>query len=82
MFVVWCLKNFIFSAEILDLLNQAIDNREEGIVVKETQAVYKPNARNAGWYKIKPEVLNMLTIIRSDFKYNYKYSNCVVCYPL
>lgn len=37
-------------------LNDAIDNHEEGIVVKDPSSIYKPNSRNAGWYKIKPEV--------------------------
>jgi len=37
-------------------LNDAIDNFEEGIVVKDPLSIYKPNSRNAGWYKIKPEV--------------------------
>lgn len=43
--------------DVLDSLNNAIDNQEEGIVLKEFTSVYKPNARkNGGWYKVKPEV--------------------------
>lgn len=37
-------------------LDDAIDNREEGIIVKDPLSIYKPNSRNSGWYKIKPEV--------------------------
>uniref|UniRef100_A0A8D8QBL3 DNA ligase 4 n=2 Tax=Cacopsylla melanoneura TaxID=428564 RepID=A0A8D8QBL3_9HEMI len=43
------------KSDILPALNKAIENREEGIVVKEPDAVYKPNSRKDGWYKIKPE---------------------------
>jgi len=49
-------------------LNDAIDNHEEGIVVKDPLSIYKPNSRNAGWYKIKPEV----RIIQS-FRYQYLF---------
>lgn len=42
--------------EIWEALNNAIDNQEEGIVLKEFMSVYKPNARkHGGWYKVKPE---------------------------
>lgn len=40
----------------MNLLNQAITNCEEGIVVKDPFSVYKPGSRKAGWFKIKPEV--------------------------
>ena len=49
-------KRFIYRQEIMDRLNQAITDCEEGIVVKDPYSVYKPNSRKAGWYKIKPEV--------------------------
>ncbi|KAI5711248.1 hypothetical protein M8J75_015420 [Diaphorina citri] len=42
-------------SQVLPALNKAIDDREEGIVVKEPDALYKPNSRKDGWYKIKPE---------------------------
>jgi len=45
-----------FRNELMKYLNDAIDNHEEGIVVKDPLSIYKPNSRNAGWYKIKPEV--------------------------
>ncbi|KAJ8736143.1 hypothetical protein PYW08_006799 [Mythimna loreyi] len=41
--------------EILEALNKAIENQDEGIVVKDVESYYIPNRRNAGWYKIKPE---------------------------
>lgn len=37
-------------------LNKAIDDEEEGIVLKTIMSIYKPNNRKGGWYKIKPEV--------------------------
>lgn len=43
-------------------LNDAIDNREEGIVVKDPLSIYKPNSRNSGWFKIKPEVTPIIII--------------------
>uniref|UniRef100_A0A2A4K4N2 DNA ligase 4 n=1 Tax=Heliothis virescens TaxID=7102 RepID=A0A2A4K4N2_HELVI len=41
--------------DILEALNKAIENQDEGIVVKDVDSYYIPNKRNAGWYKIKPE---------------------------
>lgn len=46
----------MYREEVLAALNDAIDNREEGIVVKDSNSIYKPNARREGWIKIKPEV--------------------------
>lgn len=46
--------------EVVDALNEAIDNREEGIVVKDPVSVYKPDKRGEGWLKIKPEYVNGL----------------------
>ncbi|CAH1773972.1 unnamed protein product [Owenia fusiformis] len=43
-----------------DALNNAIDNREEGIMVKDPESIYKPNVRTGGWYKIKPEYVGGL----------------------
>lgn len=45
-----------YRDEIINHLEDAIDNHKEGIVVKDPLSIYKPNSRNAGWYKIKPEV--------------------------
>lgn len=47
----------IFREEVMAALNSSIEKLEEGIVVKEPESVYKPNARREGWIKIKPEVL-------------------------
>ncbi|KAJ6659601.1 hypothetical protein lerEdw1_018570 [Lerista edwardsae] len=46
--------------EVIDALNEAIDNREEGIVVKDPMSTYKPDKRGEGWLKIKPEYVNGL----------------------
>uniref|UniRef100_A0A8D0E747 DNA ligase n=1 Tax=Salvator merianae TaxID=96440 RepID=A0A8D0E747_SALMN len=46
--------------EAVDALNEAIDNREEGIVIKNPLSVYKPDKRGEGWFKIKPEYVNEL----------------------
>lgn len=43
------------SQEVMEALNEAIDNQEEGLVVKDPNSIYKPNARKEGWIKIKPE---------------------------
>jgi DNA ligase-4 len=37
---------------VADLLNEAIDLREEGIVLKNPDSVYKPNERKGGWVKV------------------------------
>ncbi|XP_049840177.1 DNA ligase 4-like isoform X4 [Schistocerca gregaria] len=41
--------------EVIEHLNEAIDNKLEGIILKDPESVYKPNSRKAGWFKIKPE---------------------------
>lgn len=46
--------------EVVDALNEAIDNREEGIMVKDPMSIYKPDKRGEGWLKIKPEYVNGL----------------------
>ncbi|XP_077775144.1 DNA ligase 4 isoform X2 [Podarcis muralis] len=46
--------------EVIDSLNEAIDNREEGIVVKDPMSIYKPDERGEGWFKIKPEYVSGL----------------------
>ncbi|XP_038207910.1 DNA ligase 4-like isoform X1 [Zerene cesonia] len=43
------------SVDVLNALNKAIENQDEGIVVKDVDSYYIANRRNAGWYKIKPE---------------------------
>lgn len=46
--------------EVVDALNEAIDNREEGIMVKYPLSTYKPDKRGEGWLKIKPEYVDGL----------------------
>ncbi|XP_061780188.1 DNA ligase 4 [Nerophis lumbriciformis] len=46
--------------EVVNSLNDAIDNREEGIMVKNPLSVYKPDKRGEGWLKIKPEYVDGL----------------------
>ncbi|KAM4711049.1 LOW QUALITY PROTEIN: DNA ligase 4 [Anableps anableps] len=46
--------------EVVDALNDAIDNREEGIMVKDPLSIYKPDKRGEGWLKIKPEYVDGL----------------------
>lgn len=46
--------------EVIDALNDAIDNREEGIMVKNPFSTYKPDKRGEGWLKIKPEYVTGL----------------------
>jgi DNA ligase-4 len=41
---------------LVECLNKAIEDKEEGIVIKDIGSMYKPNERNGGWYKIKPDV--------------------------
>ena len=36
----------------MNLLNKAIDQREEGLVLKDPDSIYKPNARKGGWIKV------------------------------
>lgn len=46
--------------EVVNALNDAIDNREEGIMVKDPLSIYKPDKRGEGWLKIKPEYVDGL----------------------
>ncbi|KAK3510421.1 hypothetical protein QTP70_005919 [Hemibagrus guttatus] len=46
--------------EVINALNEAIDNREEGIMVKNPMSIYKPDKRGEGWLKIKPEYVDGL----------------------
>ena len=49
------------KAEVVAALNEAIDRRDEGLVLKDPDSVYKPNARaGGGWVKLKPEYENEL----------------------
>ncbi|XP_026060113.1 DNA ligase 4 [Carassius auratus] len=46
--------------EVVNSLNEAIDNLEEGIMVKDPMSIYKPDKRGEGWVKIKPEYVDGL----------------------
>ncbi|XP_068575846.1 DNA ligase 4 isoform X2 [Cebidichthys violaceus] len=46
--------------EVVNALNDAIDGREEGIMVKDPMSIYKPDKRGEGWLKIKPEYVDGL----------------------
>ena len=49
------------TGEVVNSLNAAIDRREEGLVIKDMESVYKPGARSkSGWIKVKPEYQNEL----------------------
>ncbi|KAL4236518.1 DNA ligase (ATP) [Mactra antiquata] len=48
------------NQDCADALNEAIDGREEGIMVKNPESVYRPNTRKGGWFKIKPEYVGGL----------------------
>ncbi len=44
------------TKDVVDALNDAIDRREEGLVLKDPDSVYRPNVRTkGGWIKVKPE---------------------------
>lgn len=46
------------NKQVADALNSAIDNRQEGIVVKDPDGVYKPDLRGgSGWFKVKPDYM-------------------------
>uniref|UniRef100_A0A2C9JHQ7 DNA ligase n=1 Tax=Biomphalaria glabrata TaxID=6526 RepID=A0A2C9JHQ7_BIOGL len=53
-------KEALTRQDCADALNEAIDNKEEGIMVKLADSVYKPNTRKGGWFKIKPEYIGGL----------------------
>ncbi|PVD23875.1 hypothetical protein C0Q70_17149 [Pomacea canaliculata] len=48
------------NQDCVDALNDAIDNREEGIMVKDAESTYRPNTRKGGWWKLKPEYVGGL----------------------
>ncbi|KAJ2948083.1 hypothetical protein O0L34_g9881 [Tuta absoluta] len=45
----------VFNEKVVEAINSAMDNEDEGIVVKDIDSYYLPSKRNGGWYKIKPE---------------------------
>jgi len=54
-------KEAVSKEQVVAALNDAIDRREEGIVVKNPNSVYKPSKRKgSGWLKIKPDYIDSL----------------------
>lgn len=43
---------------LVELFNVALNNEEEGIILKEAQSIYKPGERFGGWYKMKADYFN------------------------
>ncbi|XP_014279240.1 DNA ligase 4 [Halyomorpha halys] len=49
-------RSLINSTEqVFEALNSAIDNCEEGIILKDPDSIYKAHSRKDGWLKIKPD---------------------------
>ena len=49
------------KAAVLDLLNEAIERGEEGLVVKSSASIYTPDKRiDGGWFKIKTDYLGLM----------------------
>lgn len=55
---VFCAQEKLRDAEhFIELMNEAFDANEEGVVIKQTSSIYRPGKRDkGGWYKIKPDV--------------------------
>jgi len=50
------------NADVTAAINEAIDRREEGIVIKDPKSLYKPSKRKgSGWLKLKPEYIDSLS---------------------
>lgn len=49
-------EKFHTKQQLLDCLNKAVDDNEEGVVFKKPDSLYKPNSRREGWWKLKLEV--------------------------
>lgn len=60
--VVVCERRRVDSVEeILAFFNRAIDQDDEGIILKGQDSVYRPGARNgSGWFKLKPDYVEGL----------------------
>ncbi|KAJ6639658.1 DNA ligase 4 [Pseudolycoriella hygida] len=52
------------SDHIIECLNKAFDQKEEGVVIKQGDSVYAPGKRIDSWIKIKPDYIDGLV---SDF---------------
>lgn len=40
---------------ILAAFNKAVDNKQEGIIIKQNESLYVPSLRNLSWAKLKPD---------------------------
>lgn len=38
-----------YRGDVVKALNEAIDKREEGLVIKSPSSIYKPNVRSGMW---------------------------------
>ena len=55
-------KELTLREEIVTSLNEAIDQREEGLLVKLPDSTYQPDKRKgSGWLKLKPEYMDSLS---------------------
>lgn len=60
-FLTRCKRSKIRDAEhFMECLNNAFDDKEEGLVVKNADSRYSPGERNAGWWKIKGDYIDGL----------------------
>lgn len=60
-FLTRCKRSKIRDADhFTECLNQAFDDKEEGLVVKNADSRYSPGERNAGWWKIKGDYIDGL----------------------
>lgn len=50
----------VTKGDIVKELNISMDKNEEGIIFKKPDSLYVPNNRNAGWWKMKLEVITEL----------------------
>lgn len=55
--IVLCKRMKIRNIEqLINSFNEALEAKEEGVVIKAQNSIYKPGIRKGGWYKIKPDV--------------------------
>lgn len=58
-FMTICKREKIRDAShFIECLNDAFDDKEEGLVVKNSDSLYAPGERNGGWWKIKADYID------------------------
>lgn len=63
--MVQCERHKIAGSEdLLNEFNKALDNKEEGLVIKTLDSFYQPGERAGGWYKMKADYMDGII---SDF---------------